>query len=135
MITQIILILLIISISDIIFKRIANWLSILFFLQTITFVLWYGQYDNILGSVIGLLIFISAYLFTRDSIGEGDVKLIPGLGLCLGFPGVLYLISGASIASGIVFLLYKKNKAQVLPFAPFLSIAFCLVLILQSCSF
>ena len=135
MILPIIMILIVISIIDIIFFRIPNWLNIILFLYSLSYVIWYNLEFFFLGSLVGLVIFTVAYILTNGSIGEGDIKLIPSLGLLIGFPNILNLIFWSSLLSITVFILNKKRKAQVLPFAPFLSIVFLFIFILQSSSF
>lgn len=135
MILPIIMILIVISIIDIIFLRIPNWLNIILFLYSLSYVIWYDLGLFFLGSFIGLVIFMLGYLLTDGSLGEGDLKLIPSLGLIIGFPNILNLILWSSLLSITVFILNKTRKAQVLPFAPFLSIVFLFIFILQSSSF
>lgn len=135
MILTIIMILIVISILDIIFLRIPNWLNFGLFLYAIAYVIWNDLGFSFLGSLVGLVICIVVYLLTNGSLGEGDIKLITSLGLIIGFPNILNLILFSSFLSLIVFFIYKKRKALVLPFAPFLSIIFIFIFILQSSSF
>lgn len=130
MILSIILSLIIISIIDIIFLRIPNWLNIILFLNALSYVIWYDLGKYFQGSIIGLSIFLIGYFLTKGSLGEGDIKLIPSLGLLIGFPDILYLILYSSLLSLTIFIFNKKRKAQVLPFAPFLSIVFLILFIL-----
>lgn len=135
MILAIIIILIFISIIDVVFYRIPDWFNILLFIYAFMYVLWNGMEECLLGLLIGLMIFIIAYLLSKGSLGEGDIKLIPSLGLIIGFQGVLKLIFGSALLSLIVFILNKKRKAQVLPYAPFLTIVFLFIIFLQSSSF
>ncbi|KAF0091613.1 MAG: leader peptidase (prepilin peptidase) / N-methyltransferase [Fusobacteria bacterium] len=135
MILSIILSLITISIIDIIFLRIPNWLNIILFLNALSYVIWYDLGQYYLGSIIGLGIFLIGYIMSKGSLGEGDIKLIPSLGLLIGFPGILNLILYSSLLSLTIFNFNKKRKAQVLPFAPFLSVVFIFLFILQSSSF
>ena len=134
MIILILSMLTLISLVDIVFLRIPNLLNMLLFLNAICYIIWYDAGGNLLGSVIGVLLFILAYVITKAGIGEGDVKLIASLGICVGYPNVLLLILLSSMLSIMCFLINKKRKAQVLPFAPFLSII-SIIMILQSSSF
>lgn len=135
MILPIVSMLLLISLVDIIFLRIPNWINIFLFFYSMIYVIWIAPSECFLGSFIGLTIFIACYFISKGSLGEGDIKLIPSLGLIIGYPGVLYLILCSSFLSLMVMVVNKKRKAQVLPFAPFLSIVFIFVFILQSSSF
>ena len=135
MILPVVLILLLISFIDIIFLRIPNCINNILFLYSIIYIICSGNRGDILGFLVGLAIFIIAFFLSKGLLGEGDVKLISSLGLIIGFPAILNLILYSSIISLIVIFNKKKRKAQVLPFAPFLSIAFIFILILQSSSF
>ncbi len=135
MILEIIIISFLIIITDIFFLRIPNILCTILFLFTVVFILSFGLYVNVLGALIGLIIFLFTYIFSLGKIGEGDIKIIPSLGLILGFPGILLLIFIASIMSIGFFMLNKKRKVQVLPFAPFLFISLLIILLYECCSF
>lgn len=78
--------------------------------------------------MIGLKI-LGNSMFNRESLGDGDIKLMALIGLSLGllesfialfFAAVLALIYGLSII--------KKNKEGILPFGPFILVgALCLI--------
>lgn len=127
MILSIISILILIISADIIFLRIPNCLNYLLFVYSFIFIIWYGIDESILGSFTGLIIFFMCYLLSKGLLGEGDIKLIPSLGLLTGYPDILYLILCSALSSLLVLFVHKKRKAQVLPFAPFLVISFILV--------
>ncbi len=135
MIITLIIILVLISFVDIIFLRIPNCLNIFFFINALAYVFWYDLGQYFLGALLGLVIFSAGYFLSHGKLGEGDIKLIPSLGLLIGHPGILYLIFYSSILSLIVFLRIIKRKAQVLPFAPFLTLVFLIIFTLQSSSF
>lgn len=83
------------------------------------------------GIMYGLKI-IGNYLFNKESMGDGDIKLMALIGLVLGTKeAVLTLFAAAYL--GLPYALYvminKKNNRE-LPFGPFLSLgAFLLLLI------
>jgi Flp pilus assembly protein protease CpaA len=135
MILAIIIILVFISIIDIVFKRIPDLLNIILYFYALSYVLWNGIEECFLGSVIGLIVFILGYFLSNGSLGEGDIKLIPSFGLMIGYPGILNIILYSSLLSSVVFILNNKKKAYILPYAPFLSISFLFIFILQSSSF
>lgn len=135
MILAIIIILFLVNLTDYYFLRIPNFLSLILFIYSITFILWDEIYINVIGAIIGIVIFVVGYLLSRRSLGEGDIKIIPSLGLIVGYPGIFFLILNASVLSIFFFILNKKRKTQVLPFAPFLTVSLLIIIILQSCSF
>lgn len=135
MILAIIIILFLVNLTDYYFLRIPNFLSLILFIYSITFILWDEIYINVIGAIIGIVIFVVGYLLSRGSLGEGDIKIIPSLGLIVGYPGIFFLILNASVLSIFFFILNKKRKTQVLPFAPFLTVSLLIIIILQSCSF
>lgn len=78
---------------------------------------------------IGML---GEWIFKKEAIGLGDIKLIGAIGTFCGTKGCLYAIFGGS-ATGTLFilpfllwrLLFPKKKSHtisILPFAPFLSL-------------
>ncbi len=129
------MILVVISFIDIIFLRIPNCLCTILFFHALAYVFWYNPGQYFLGAFLGLVIFTAGYFISLGNLGEGDIKLIPSMGLILGFPSILELILYSSFLSIVVFIINKKRKALVLPFAPFLSIVFLILFILQSSSF
>ena len=135
MILPIVIIIIVISIADIIFLRIPNCLCIILFIHSLAYAFWYDTGQYFLGAFLGFAIFTAVYFISLGKLGEGDIKFIPSLGLILGYPGIFKLILYASILSIIVFIMNKRRKALVLPFAPFLSIVFLFLFILQSSSF
>lgn len=85
-----------------------------------------------LSLIHGFLSFISMYiikicgdfLFKKESMGGGDIKLMFVLGMALGFPLSIFSIFLASfIGLPIAVILTKKKTSHVIPFGPFLSVA------------
>ena len=75
---------------------------------------------------------LSDRLFHADTLGGGDVKLAAALGLHLGlFPALLMLLT-ASLLALPEALLRQRRGARGFPFAPCLSAAGLLFLILSS---
>lgn len=89
--------------------------------------------DGVISFVIIILIkIIGDTAFKKESLGGGDVKLLPIFGLVLGWKMAAFSIFVASfIALPIsLYILYKK-KTNVIPFGPFLSAAALLIYFLQ----
>ncbi|MBI3009121.1 MAG: prepilin peptidase [Candidatus Omnitrophica bacterium] len=93
---------------------------------------WHNLGLSLLQSVIGMIAgggsiyligVIGTWLFRKDSMGGGDVKLMAMLGAFLGWKlALLIIVLGAFLGSifGIISLI--KNKSHVIPFGPYLSI-------------
>jgi len=84
--------------------------------------------DNILGLVIGGLLFILIFLFSKGGIGGGDVKLISVLGFVLGIP-MIFLFIFLSFLLGALYALFLlatgiKNRRDSIPFGPFIVLSF-----------
>lgn len=75
----------------------------------------------------GFVLFVMNY-FTNGKIGEGDVKLITALGLCLGLRAITevvlwsFLIGGA--AAVVLLATGKYRKTDKIAFVPFIAAAF-----------
>ena len=79
---------------------------------------------------IGAFIFMFAlklfgdFIFKRESMGGGDIKLLGVYGLVLGFPmSMVSVFLSAFIGLPISLIIIKKCKSHEIPFGPFLAIA------------
>ena len=83
-------------------------------------------------SALYLIKILGDFLFKKESLGGGDIKLMFVMGLVLGFPMSMTLIFIASfIALPIsIYTLFKKDT-NVLPFGPYLALAGALIILLQ----
>lgn len=88
--------------------------------------------DSALGFLTGGLLFLAIALFSKGSMGGGDIKLIAVLGIILGLKKtilniLLSFIIGAVIS---VYLLLsgKKGRKDAIPFGPFINISFIITL-------
>ncbi len=90
---------------------------------------------GLLNSVLGVLIgggvlwgvaWVSPYLFGKEGMGGGDIKLLAMIGAFLGWkPTLLTILVGAIVGSvvGIGLILLKViRRDQYLPFGPFLAL-------------
>lgn len=69
------------------------------------------------------------FLLKKESLGGGDVKLLFVIGLVLEpLLGIVNIFLGSFIALPVSVFLYKKNKEHVIPFGPFLLVAFLIIL-------
>ena len=61
------------------------------------------------------------YLFKKESLGGGDIKLSFVAGMALGIPvGIFYVILGSFLAFPYAVYVSVKNEDGMLPFGPFL---------------
>lgn len=93
-----------------------------------------GTVKYISGAIFLFLIMYSLmkfgnFLFKKESLGGGDIKLLFTIGLALKpLLGIIDIFLGSFIALPVSIFLYKKNKEHVIPFGPFLLIAFLIIL-------
>ena len=72
------------------------------------------------------LALIGTWVFKKDAMGGGDVKLMGGIGALLGWKGVLTTVILASFF-GLIYALFLmafkgKTRQDAIPFGPFLSL-------------
>ena len=75
-----------------------------------------------------LIMLIGNKILKKESLGGGDIKLMFLFGLILNpLLGILTIFLGSILALPISLILLYKNKEKVIPFGPFLLLAFTLV--------
>jgi len=89
----------------------------------------YPLINSLLGIIIGgAIIYISGvignYIFKKESMGGGDVKLLAMVGAFLGYKKALFTFFAAPFFGTVVgiYVLIKK-KDHIIPYGPFLSLA------------
>ena len=67
--------------------------------------------------------FIGNKIFKKESLGDGDIKLMGIVGIAIGLTGSFVSLFIASIV-GLIFSLIvsHKNKEGIIPFGPFILI-------------
>ncbi len=74
--------------------------------------------------IMYLLLIIGNFLFKKESLGGGDIKLSFVAGMVLGpYLGLFYIVLGSFLAFPYAIYTVIKNKNGVLPFGPFLASA------------
>lgn len=93
-----------------------------------------GLFYHVLDGVIafflmwGLKLF-GDFIFKRESMGGGDIKLMFVFGLVLGVPmAILSIFIGSLVGLPISLLLISKNSNHEIPFGPFLSAGALIIL-------
>ena len=126
--------LIILSVSDMSYMIIPDQVLIFFvgyFLITIT--LSKGMFEAFVAILSGLFLFAIMYgimllgnfLFKKESLGGGDIKMMFVFGLILTpITGIFSIFLGSFLALPVSFLLMKKKKQKLIPFGPFLLISF-----------
>lgn len=82
--------------------------------------------NSIKGFLLGGVLFYIIAILSRGGMGGGDIKLIAMVGSFLGWKNVLLTIFLGSLFGSIVgivlIILKKKNRKDMVPFGPFLSL-------------
>lgn len=93
----------------------------------------YSLLEGIIAFTIMFLIKIMGdFLFKKESMGGGDIKLMFIFGLVLGLPMSLFSIVVASFIGLPVslYILYRKKEHEI-PFGPFLAVAAIVIMLTQ----
>lgn len=94
-----------------------------------------AMFSSIISAVIAMAVIFGLklfgdFLFKKDSMGGGDIKLLFIFGLVLGWPeAILTIFLGSIVGLPISLIVLWKKKEHIIPFGPFLSIG-ALILIL-----
>lgn len=79
-----------------------------------------------------LLKLFGDFLFKKESMGGGDIKLLAVFGLMFGFPmSMISVFIAAIIGLPISLIVMKKNSSHEIPFGPFLAIAAIIIVLLK----
>lgn len=126
--------LMIVLVSDLTYLIIPDSILIFFSIYFLIFQLInIGLKETLIHVLVGFFLFFVMYLimivgnraFKRESMGGGDVKLMFIFGLILDpLLGTLTIFLGSFFALPMSLFLYFSNKEKVIPFGPFLLIAF-----------
>ena len=72
------------------------------------------------------------FLFKKESMGGGDIKLMFIIGLVISFPmSILAIFLASLIGFPIALMILKKNSNHVIPFGPLLALGAIIILLLQ----
>ncbi len=92
---------------------------------------------NILNGLIAFIIMylikkLGDFLFKKESMGGGDIKLMSLFGLVLGWQlSIISIFIASFIGLPISLYILYKNKSDIIPFGPFLSISAIILWLLQ----
>ena len=84
------------------------------------------------GGSLLLVAVLGEFIFKKEAMGGGDIKLMAGIGAIIGWEKVLFAIFIASFLGSVLGLalivLKKVEKRGYLPFGPFLALASYIIL-------
>lgn len=87
-----------------------------------------------LGAFIFMLLIkiLGDFLFKKESMGGGDIKLLAVFGLMFGFPmSIISVFVAALIALPISLIILKLKNSHEIPFGPFLAISAIIIVLLK----
>jgi leader peptidase (prepilin peptidase)/N-methyltransferase len=86
-----------------------------------------GLGSQLAGGLVALAIFMVLYLFSRGSMGDGDVRLAFLGGLIVGYPGALLMVIAAIMLAGLAsagLLIARRATGKTwIPYGPFMVVA------------
>ena len=90
--------------------------------------------SSVLGIVYGIVIFLVIRLFSKDSIGMGDIKLFSVIGFYIGSTAILpamFITSIFALVYGVVMIARKAiSKKDTMSFGPFIAAGTIVTMIL-----
>lgn len=129
--------LIIISVSDLTYYIIPDEVLIFFIgYYLIIFALSKGVIPTFVNILSGLIMFCIMYtimllgnfLFKKESLGGGDIKLMFVIGLVVSpLLGLFVIFFGSLLALPVSLLILWRKKTKLIPFGPFLLIAFLFI--------
>ena len=116
-----------ISVQDIISRKIANRLVLLLALLTCTLSLLSGSVPNL--ALFGVTLLIGFFICQFNIIGAGDVKLVAALSLLFSqshFYDFLFLtlLFGGAVALFSLFFFYRSTTANGIPYGVAIALGF-----------
>ena len=83
-------------------------------------------------AILYLFKILGDFLFKKESLGGGDIKLLFLIGLVLGFDmGLVSIFLAAFLALPFSFYTLLKEDINILPFGPYLSLSSVIILLMQ----
>ena len=131
----------IIILSDIYYMIISDGVLLFFaaslfvemiFIYDIKFALMHLLYGLISFFIMYSLKLLGDFLFKKESMGGGDIKLLFVFGLMFGWQmSLVSIFLAAIIGLPISLLMLKKNEDHVLPFGPYLGLSAIIIVLLK----
>jgi len=98
---------------------------------------WEALLNSFLGAFLGfvsllLIGLLGKWIFKKEAMGGGDLKLLAMIGAFLGWEAVFLIIFVSSLVGSVVGLtllsLRKKKRLEYIPFGPYLALAALVVI-------
>ena len=134
--------LLIIIVSDYYHMIICDEILVIFGILLLIEIYFIGGISSLLNSLLfGIISFgvmflikiIGDFIFKKESMGGGDIKLLMIFGIVLGLPTSLFTIFiGSILALPVSLISLKAKETHILPFGPFLSMAAIILLLFNT---
>lgn len=106
------------GITDILYRKIPNWLILAIVLSGIIFRISHGGMTSLVSGLEGFAsgIFLLYIPFSAGGVGGGDVKLLGALGAWLGPQMVFYVFLASGIIGGIfsLFVIFRHGRGQMI---------------------
>lgn len=125
----------VVLVIDLEHRRVLNLMLIPAAMLLIAFSLLPGVLDPVtvlLGGAVGLALFGVLKWLSRGALGMGDVKLAGVIGLMVGYPSVVYALTGGALLAGLAALALlfsrKATLKSTMAYAPYLSISATLII-------
>lgn len=123
--------LIIITVSDIYYQLIPNKVLLFWGIVILALYAFYPQLNFVTalgGGVVGFLTLyviglLGQFLFKKEALGGGDIKLYAVVGFVLGIAPTFLSIFMAAVIALIYILLFMKDKSKPVGFGPFIAIA------------
>lgn len=97
-----------------------------------------GLINSFIGGLISFIVMflikkIGDFIFKKESMGGGDIKLLLIFGIVLGLPTSLFTIFlGSIIALPVSIINLRSKDSHIIPFGPFLSMAAIILLLFNT---
>jgi leader peptidase (prepilin peptidase)/N-methyltransferase len=90
----------------------------------------YSLLDGVIAFIFMLLLkLFGDFIFKKESMGGGDIKLMFIFGVMFGYAiSIFSVFIAAVIGLPISLILLKRNKSHEIPFGPFLAVAAIVIL-------
>lgn len=134
--------LLIIIVSDYYYMIICDEILVIFSIMLLIEIYFLNGISGFISSLLGGLVsfiimllikLLGDFIFKKESMGGGDIKLLLIFGIVLGLPNSLFTIFiGSIIALPTSIISLKNNDNHILPFGPFLSMAAIILLLFDT---
>lgn len=126
----VLMILIIASIYDYKYQEIPNILSLLLIILGLIFN-YNSMHTALIGVIVGVIPFFIVNLATQSedgqlAIGGGDVKIMAGIGACVGVMNSILIVRLTCITA-LIYMIIRKKKGTIL--VPFITFSYIVVII------